>query len=256
MKILTAALLLALATPVVAQENSDDENERGWDGTGEIGYVSSSGNSRSDSANVKLGFKFEDDDWKHEFGASGFRQRGEVVELADPGDPGSGQRVLKVSANRFEIGGSTARKLDERNRLYTSLRYENDDFAAYDYQATVSVGWGHQLIDNDRTELYFEAGPGYKRTKDAVTEETDGSFIGRGKAEFETKITDNTSIVDTLLVESGSDNTFAQNDFGVKVAMNDRFAIKAGLQHRHNTDVPDTRKKTDRLTTVNLVYDF
>lgn len=257
MKTLTVALLMALAAPVVAQtDEAKDEDNRGWDGTGEAGYVSSSGNSRSDSANAKLHFTFEDDDWKHEFGASGFRQRGEVVELADPGDPDSSQRVLKVSANRYELGGSTARKLDERNRLYTSLRYENDDFAPYDYQATVSVGWGHQLIDNDRTELYLEAGPGYKRTKDAVTEESDGSFIGRGKAEFETRITDNTSIVDTVLVESGRDNTFAQNDLGVKVAMNDRFAIKAGLQHRHNTDVPATRKKTDRLTTVNLVYDF
>jgi putative salt-induced outer membrane protein len=256
MKTLTVALMMALTAPVFAQQTPEKDDDRGWDGTGEVGYVSSSGNSRSDSANAKLGFTFEDDDWKHEFSASGFRQRGEVVELTDPDDPDSGERVLKVSANRYELGGSTARKLDERNRLYTSLRYENDDFAPYDYQATVSVGWGHQLIDTDTTELYFEAGPGYKRTKDAVTEESNGSFIGRGKMEFETKITDNTSLVDTLLVESGNDNTFAQNDLAVKVAMNERFAIKAGLQHRHNTDVPATRKKTDRLTTVNLVYDF
>lgn len=258
MKTLTVALMLALAAPAFAQDddNKKDDDKTGWDGTGELGYVSSSGNSRSDSVNVKLAFTYEDALWKHEFGASGFRQRGEVVVLEDPDDPESGRRELELNANRYELGGSTSRKLDEHNRLYTSLRYENDDFAPYEYQGTISVGWGHQLIDSDRTQLLIEAGPGYRWVKDAVTEETDSGFIGRGKVNFETKLTDNTTLIDTFLVEAGSDNTYAQNDFGVKVAMNSRLAIKAALQHRHNTDVPPERKKTDRLTTVNLVYDF
>ena len=257
MKTLTIALLFTLAAPVLAQ---DDEKQAAknddWDGTGELGFVSSSGNSRSDSVNARLHFTYEDDEWKHEFGASGFRQRGEVLVLVDPDDPDSAERELKLNANRYELGGSSSLKLDEHNRLYTSLRYENDDFAPYEYQGTVSVGWGHQAIDSDRTKLLIEAGPGYKRVKDAFTKKTDGSFIGRGKVNFQTKLTDNTTMIDTFLVEAGSDNTYAQNDLGVKVAMNSRLAIKAALQHRHNTEVPPGRKKTDRLTTANLVYDF
>lgn len=255
MKTLTTALLLALALPAVAQEG-DSVDERGWDGAGELGFVSSSGNTRSDSVNAKLGFTFEDEDWKHTFSLAGFRQRGEVTVLADPDDPDSGVRVMEENANRYDLGASTSMRLDERNHLYTALRYENDDFAPYEYQGTLSVGWGHDLIDNERTSLGFQVGPGYKRTKDAVTHEEDGSFIGRTRVELETRLTDNTTLVDTLLVEAGSDNTFAQNDLGVKVAMNERLAVKAALQHRHNTDVPPDRRKTDRLTTVNLVYDF
>lgn len=74
--------------------------------------------------------------------------------------------------------------------------------------------------------------------------------------EFETALTANTSLVDTLLVEAGSDNTFAQNDIGVAVSINEALALKAGLQARHNTDVWPTVKKTDTLTTLNLVYSF
>lgn len=255
MKTLTIALLLALSAPALAQ-NDPKKDDNGWDGTGELGFVSSSGNSRSDSVNARLHFTYEDEEWKHEFGARGFRQRGEVVVLTDPDDPDSGERELEVNANRYELGGSTSRKLDRHNRLYTSLRYENDDFALYEYQGTVSVGWGHQAIDSDTTKLLIEVGPGYKRVKDAVTQETGGSFIGRGKVNFETRLTDSTTLIDTFLVEAGSDNTYAQNDLGLKVTMNSRLAIKAALQHRHNTDVPPARKKTDRLTTVNLVYDF
>lgn len=253
MKVLSAAIALVLAAPLV---QAQDAEPSGWKGTGELGFVSSSGNSRSDSINAKVNFKFEDADWKHELFAAGFRQRAERTVLADPNDPDSSQRVMEVSANRYELGGTTARKLDDRNSLYASLRYENDDFAAFDYQATMSAGWGHQAIKSDDTSLYFEVGPGYKRVKDRVTEETDGYFIGRGKMDFSHKLTENTSLVDTFLVEAGSDNTYLQNDFGVQVAMNSRLAIKAGLQHRYNTDVPDGVKKTDRLTTVNLVYNF
>ena len=40
--------------------------------------------------------------------------------------------------------------------------------------------------------------------------------------------------------------------------MNERFALKAALQTRHNTDVDQAGgvRKTDTLTTVNLVYNF
>lgn len=255
MKALSTAIALVLAAPFVQAQDADAE-QAGWKGTGELGFVSSSGNSRSDSINAKLNFKFEDGDWKHELFAAGFRQRAERVVLADPSDPDSTQRFMEVSANRYELGGTTARKLNERNSLYASLRYENDDFAAFDYQATMSVGWGHQAIKSDDTSLYFEVGPGYKRVKDRATGDTDGYFIGRGKMDYSHKLTESTSLVDTFLVEAGSDNTYLQNDFGVRVAMNSRLAIKAGVQHRHNTDVPDGVRKTDRLTTVNLVYNF
>lgn len=258
MKTLTLALMLAFAAPALAQneDNAQTEEKGGWDGMGELGFVSSSGNSRTDSVNAKLGFTYEDEEWKHQFGAAGYRQRGEVVVLADPDDPSSGVERMQLSANRYELSGSSARKLGERHRLYTALRYENDDFAAYEYQATLSVGWGHQLIENDRTKLYFEIGPGYRRSKDAVTDEIESGFIGRGLMNYEQALTANTTLLDTFLVEAGSDNTFLQNDLGVKVAMNEKLAVKAGLQHRHNTDVQPGIKKTDRLTTVNLVYDF
>ena len=83
------------------------------------------------------------------------------------------------------------------------------------------------------------------------------SLIGRGLLDLRHQLTDNTELFNTLLVESGKDNTFAQNDLGVSVAMNERFALKAGLQARHNTEVEgDSTRRTDTLTTVNLVYNF
>jgi len=38
--------------------------------------------------------------------------------------------------------------------------------------------------------------------------------------------------------------------------MNEHLALKAGWQARHNSDVADDKRKTDTLTTMNVVYKF
>ena len=40
------------------------------------------------------------------------------------------------------------------------------------------------------------------------------------------------------------------------VSINDRLALKIGLNIRHNTDVTGLADDTDTLTTANLVYNF
>ncbi len=47
-----------------------------------------------------------------------------------------------------------------------------------------------------------------------------------------------------------------QTDLGVSVTMNSHLARKAGWQARHNSDVAPDIKKTDTLTTMNVVYRF
>src|SRR3546814_11597480 len=56
----------------------------------------------------------------------------------------------ELSANRYEIGASSAYKFDPRNYVVGSARYENDDFSPYDYQAIASAGYGHKFIENER----------------------------------------------------------------------------------------------------------
>src|SRR3546814_11224640 len=61
-----------------------------------------------------------------------------------------------------------------------SARYENDDFSPYDYQAIASAGYGHKFIENERTRLSTEVGPGFRRARDAETGEVEHGVVGRG----------------------------------------------------------------------------
>lgn len=251
MRRLTLAAALLAALPFVANA---EEPVRGWSGTGELGVAAARGNARSESLNGKLHFTNEDDRWKHEYSLSALRAKGEVTGDFD-GD-GDEEESFELNANRYEAAASSALKYSEKSSWVTSLRYENDDFAPYEWQTTFGMGYGHDFLENEKTTLSTEIGPGYRRAKDASTGATEGEGIVRGKLDYKQQITGNTQLFNTLLVESGSDNTFAQNDAGVSVAMSEAFALKAGIQLRHNTDVGPGIEKTDTLTTVNLVYDI
>ncbi len=220
--------------------------EDGWKGAGELGLALTRGNSETESLNAKLGLSFEDVQWKHEIGASALRQKGEI----------DGTDELQLTANRYELSGSSAWKFSERAYMIGSLRYENDDFAPFEYQTIASIGAGWYAIKNDTTQWLFEGGPGYRRYKEVATGQTDGEAVFRGRMAYNHAFNAQTSFENILLVEAGSDNTFAQNDSGVVVKMNAKLALKAGLQFRHNSDVAPGLKKTDSLFTTNLVYSF
>lgn len=249
-------LLFAAMAPFASHAQDAAPPTDGWTGTGELGLALARGNSRSENLNAKLGFAKEDAQWKHAFSAAALRAKGEVTGDFD-GD-GVAEERFELSANRYELGASSAYKLSPRSHIGGAARYENDDFSPYEYQATVAIGYGYKFIDTERTQLLGEFGPGYRRARETDTGQVQSSLIGRGLLDFRYQLTGNTELFNTLLVESGKENTFAQNDLGVSVAMNERFALKAGLQARHNTDVDEAAgiKKTDTLTTVNLVYNF
>lgn len=228
--IVLAACALVASLPAAAQ----------WKGKGEVGIVFSRGNSDTDTANIKLDTSREIDRWKHGFGIAALR-------ASSDGDR---------TAERYGAGWQSDYKLNERAFWFGGLRYEHDEFSGFDYQASASTGFGYKFVDTDRTTFSGQAGVGYRRSELTPTGEIDKEAIFRGDLKFEHALTENTKIIDAFIVEAGSDNTFLSNILALQVKMSDKFALSLGLDVRHNTDPPAGLKKTDTLTTVNLVYAF
>jgi len=221
---------IGLALPVAADVT----------GSGELGLLFSSGNSETETFNSALNLTWEEGPWLNESRAS-------FVYGRDDGT---------TNSNRFVAANRTNYSFSERSYFFGALRFDRDRFSAYSYQGTLSLGAGRHLIDNDQHRLSVEAGPGFRLAERRDTDETENEAILRGLADYAWTISDNTELTNRLLVEAGSDNTFAENVLGLTVAINTRLALKAGVSVRHNTDVNPGRKKTDTLTTMNLVYSF
>ena len=265
-KMLIASALFA-ALPLHAFAADDDGS---WSGSGEAGFAAARGNAKSENLNAKLQFKKEDDQWKDTFYLTALRSKGEVNTSTVIDGQVVNVSNYDLNANRYEAGASAGYKLDERSYIVGALRYENDDFSPFDYQWVASIGYGYTVLKNQSDELSFEIGPGYKTYKpvDIYGPEivdgaplrhrfdSDHEIVARGLVAYKHGFTDNTAFIDTLLVESGSDNTFLQNDAGLQVDMSKKLALKLGYQVRRNSDVAPGIKSTDQLITTNLVYNF
>ena len=161
-----------------------------------------------------------------------------------------------TSADRWELRGESQYSLTERGYLFGALRYEDDAFTDYEYQATASGGYGYRFIMTETTKLEGQIGAGYRQAELRLTGEQEDGAIARGAINFEHKLTGTTLIYDRFLVEAGSDNTFYQNALGIEVKINDTFALGLDYAVRHNTDVLPGTDKTDQVLTANLVYGF
>ncbi|HQV73468.1 MAG: DUF481 domain-containing protein [Xanthomonadales bacterium] len=251
--LLAGAVLLAV--PALASAQADDGT---WSGSGEAGLALTSGNTKSQNLNVKLAFKKEDAQWKHNFFVNALRSKGEANGEYD------------LTANRYDLGASSGYKLDERSYIVGAARYENDDFSPYAYQWIVSLGYGYTFIKNAETEFSAEVGPGYRRldprayavvagdppVTTIIDPDVEGNVVGRGLISYKHKFNDSTAFENTTLIEAGSNNTFLQNNAGLSVSMSEKLALKLGYEVRHNSDVTPDKKKTDQLVTTNLVFKF
>ena len=268
---IAAVCLLAFAGVAQAQDagapgNNDSASDNGgWTGSGEFGFASAHGNSRTENINAKLGLSQENEYWKNNFFLNGMRSKGDV-DVTDAN--GNTVDRFSTTANRYDSGASVGYKLDPRSYIVGAGRYEHDDFGANLWQGIVSLGYGYIALKNERTELSFEIGPGYKRYRPAdttvllngvetrVRQPTQSEGVARGLINYKYRLTDNAAFEDTLLVEAGSKNKYYQNDAGLSVSMTKKMALKLGFQVRYNSDTQPGTRSTDTLTTTNLVYNF
>lgn len=222
-----------------------------WKGRGEAGLVIASGNTDTETANVKFELAREAGNWKNTFGLSGLYASDEEAATA--------QRWQAFTQQDYNFSPKTF--------WFGAARFEDDRFSGFEYQATLSTGLGRKFVDTDRTKFIGTAGVGYKffETRDAFDEDTgvllqegtrDDEIVFRGTLDFEHQFTETTAVIDKFIVEAGADNTFYQNDLSLEVKMTDLLAMSVGYSVRHNTDPPIGFEKTDTLTTVNLVYEI
>jgi putative salt-induced outer membrane protein len=210
-----------------------------WSAKGEIGASFASGNSENEAVNAAIEVKKTLDRWVHTFGAAGnYGSDGEVT-----------------TAERWELRAQSDHTFTDKVYWFGAGRYEDDRFSAFTYQASLSTGLGYKFIDTERTKFWIQGGPGYRYAEVQETGETDDGVILRGDLGFDHQLTETTKVVERFLVESGSDNTYYQNDLGLEVTITGSLGLRVGYQVRHNSDVLPGVEKTDTLTTVGLLYE-
>ena len=239
--LLTACMFLTAASLFAHDEPEEEAVVKPWEGSGELGFVNTSGNTETTALNAKLNFVRTGKKWRHRF-------TGTALMTSEDGDKENERYTMEIQSDR---------KLTEKSWLFGAFRWDADKFGSYDPQLSLTAGYGYQLMKSEKHELKGEIGAGYRKLEERESGISNREAIARFLLDDSWQVFKTTLWTNRLLVEAGSSNTFSQFNTGLAVSMTDVFAVKLGYEYRHNTTVPPgDSKKTDTITSVNLVYHF
>jgi putative salt-induced outer membrane protein len=224
-----------------------------WIGKGQFGFLNSHGNSDAESLNGSIDMLRYDGAWKNDFFLTGLYGKNSGI----------------VSAERWETRGQSNYTISDGLFSFGALRYEHDLFDGFQYQASLSAGFGYKLINTDDTKLTVQAGAGYRRLRPEIIDkdttglvisrtplDAEGNAIGTAGVDFSHAFTKTTVLTDKFLMEAGSSNTLLHDDLALTVKMSDKLALSVGYGITENTKPPAPLKKFDTVESVNLVFGF
>ena len=230
-----------LLLPMLAQAADETDTSSGvWSGNGTLGYTSTSGNTDSNNLNASLQVGYEILRWKHSLQVA-------VIRAETDGDKSADS---KSALERSEYA------LDEKTYVFGQGRYEDDKFSGYDYQASIVVGFGSRFIDSETQLLDLSVGVGYRQFKESDSGDTVDGLIGTSDLKYVYRFNEHASFNESALVETGSDNTYLQSETALITRIQGNLSAKISYLVKHNTDVPDGTEKTDKITSVALIYEF
>lgn len=225
----------------------------GWAARAQAGYSRTGGNTDTSSGELLLHVAHVVDHWKVLFGVEG-------VYGSTAGETTAQSLAAHLQANDY---------LTPATYWYSGLRYDDNRFSGFDYQAAVKTGLGRHFIDSDTTRLTAQAGIGYRWLRPEILVRNDiGAIVSAtplatesqgvldAGVRFEHAFNDHTRVVAYTTVLAGSENTLTAAGVSLEVKMTGRLALAAGYELTDNSKPPQGSVRTNSMTTVSLVYEL
>ena len=238
--LLISALLIA--GNAYAEEEADKSL---WKASAELGFVSTSGNSETETLNAKLMASTEREKWRHKVEAT-------VLNASSENALG----VDETTAKKFTFMEQTDYKLEGKNFLFFVINYENDKFSGYDYRITEAIGYGRRVVDESDLIIDLEIGPGARQSKLALTGKKESESLVRAAAKIDWTISKTSKFSEVLTVDAGEDVTVTKSVTGLSSQIEGNLSMKITYTYKKTSEVPVDVDDTDTETAITLVYDF
>jgi putative salt-induced outer membrane protein len=233
------ALALLSAASLNQAHAAEDQDPKGMTGRAEFGMVLTSGNSDSSTMNGKFSLTNDTEQWLHVASLDLLRAESESVKTAE-------HYVLNAKSNY---------KLQDDQFLFVGLNHDVDKFSGFDYQTSITAGYGRKLYDTEQYKLSLEIGPGYRISKLKAGGDNNEAILHLGA--ISKYIINPASYLDgTLVIDTGSSQTITVLALGYVNSLSSSLALKVGYNLKHSSDVPAGTNKSDSITSISLIYSF
>lgn len=248
---------LLFSTASIAEESAK-KDEHTYKASAELGFLYKTGNSKS--GDIKTGFDLQHEyqKWRSELKANVLYRKTEKT-ITD--GEGNTTDEFETSDQKFTLDAKTNYTIEEggKNYFYGSFGYVDDRFSSFDYQATVSAGWGKKWYETETTSFFADIGPGFKRDRVAETQENDDAFVVQAQALYTQLINEHVEfkqLVRATQAFDSSENSVYRSETSLTTKLIETLQVKFSFIVDHNTEVAEDKENTDTQTAITLVYSF
>ena len=236
-----AVTFTALAPLVQAQDASD------WKGEAELGVLVTSGNSEETNINGRLALTHEIEKWRNtgEFRSNYSEAEGETT------------------TEQYKASAETDYKFAKRQYWFLRGSYEDDRFSGYDFESTVTTGYGHRVWESgERSFLDLSAGAGYRYNRlnepNPDGKNAEEEAIVRLAGHFDYALSETSLFRQKLSTEIGLDdnNTVSESETSLQSTVVGNLSMKVAFRVKHVSEPPEGAERTDTETSLSLLYGF
>ena len=242
-RVLLSILTCLVITPLIAQENAAEvKDPTGWETSAALGFTLTQGNADTVLATASL---LSLKKWEMNELSAGFNASyGEVESVQNNG-------TARGTAQYNRLIG------EQGNYLYIKADLFHDTIADVDYRLSLSPGYGYYFINNDRTKLSAEIGPGYIYEK--LGSGTDSYATLRIAERFEYKISERARLwqsVEWLPQVDNFENFLLVAEIGVESDLTEKMSLRVSLQDNYDNQPAAGRKANDLRLVTGIGYKF
>ncbi|GAA3565605.1 MAG: DUF481 domain-containing protein [Pseudomonadales bacterium] len=241
-RLLSTLILMACASGAGAVTNQED-----WGGEAELGVLITSGNTEETNINTRVALVNDVPGWRNQ------------LKLASLYSKADGE----TTSEEYRASAQTDYKFSERQFWFLRGSYEDDRFSGYDFESSLTSGYGHRLWQQgERSFLELSAGGGYRFNRfdepDDTGEREEKEAIARLSGRLDYSLSETALVRQTLSTEVGLDdgNTVSESETSLQAAINGSLSMKLAFRLKHLSEPPGDSENVDTETAVSLLYGF
>ncbi len=140
-QVLASLVAISLSPAAFAQ----DDEVKPFTMEGELGFISTSGNTETTSISAGIQAHQELEKWSNDYVLKGLYKQETVQQENDAGEQ---EDIEFTSAQKFFGSAQGNYKLENPdNRLFGFASYEDDRFSNFNYQSTIAAGWNQKVLE-------------------------------------------------------------------------------------------------------------
>lgn len=218
------------------------ETNKPWTNATEFSAVTTNGNSKSDSINVKNAFQYKWTKTILDIWGGGLGTKSEGV----------------VTAEQYSAGEKVSQKVTEHNYIFENFEWDSNRFAGHSHRYNASGGVGREILHSITNNLILELGAGYINEQRINTERNDFTS-GRAFTKYVRRLSPTANASQDVEYlhnfEDGDDYRLNANT-SLTASITTHFSMKIGYTVKFTNQPPPTFGKTDTVTSAALIVNY